>query len=120
MASDKASWRGHFQSSRNTWPHYLSRLLDECDVIFHTERPVDVNVVLVQLQQEHDQDEERVTHQEDEHRLVAQLRQLLRDPFLKHEINHQIVSCPVTSTSGIATIVRVISNAVTFNTRDDP
>ena len=63
---------------------YLASLLDQGDVILDAEWPVHVDVVLVQLQQEHDEDEERVTHQEDEDRLVPELSQFLGYPFLKH------------------------------------
>ena len=52
---------------------HLSCLLDQGDVVLDTERPVDVQIVLVQLQQEHDQAVEGVAHEEDEHRLVPQL-----------------------------------------------
>ena len=62
---------------------HLSSLLDQRDVVLDAERPVDVQVVLVQLQQEHDQAVERVTHEEDEHRLVAQLGQVVSDAGLR-------------------------------------
>lgn len=53
------------------------------NICFDAEWPLDVDVVLVQLQQEHDQHEESVYHEERKHRRVPQLFQIRRDSGLR-------------------------------------
>lgn len=56
--------------------NYLLGGLVVGDVRPHSEGPLHVDVVLVQLQQEHDQHEQCIDHEEREHRRVAQLLQI--------------------------------------------
>ena len=55
--------------------HWGSDLLifGVCDVLLHAKRPVDVQRVLVQGEHEHDEDEQRVKHGEEEDHFVPQL-----------------------------------------------
>lgn len=62
---------------------YLLRRFVVGDVRSHAQRPFDVDVVLVQLQQEHNQHKQRVDHEERKHRRIAQFFEFGRDTCLK-------------------------------------
>lgn len=44
-----------------------------------------MDLILIKLQQKHDQHKQRIEHEESEYRLIAQLDELARDPGLKEE-----------------------------------
>lgn len=61
----------------------LASLLDERDVRLDAQRPFHVQLVLVELQQEDNQHEERIEHNERKYGLVPQLNQIPGDSFLR-------------------------------------
>lgn len=74
--SEKQMWKRKTKKRISIVGHivnYLLRGFVVCDVCLHTQRPLDVQIVLVQLQKEHNQHEQSVHHEEGKHRRIAQL-----------------------------------------------
>lgn len=69
---------GWYRSIKNTI--YLRRLGDGRDVRFDAYRPVQMEFVLVELEQEHDEHEQGVDHEKREHRFVPEFYQVRSDP----------------------------------------
>lgn len=55
---------------------YLRGLFDKGDIRLDAERPDNVQLIFVQLQQEYDQNEQRIEHKKRKHALVPQLDQV--------------------------------------------
>lgn len=55
---------------------YLRGLFDEGDIRLDAKRPDNVQLIFVQLQQEYDQNEQRIEHKKREHALVPQFNQV--------------------------------------------
>ena len=70
----------------------LASLLDERDVRLDAKRPFHVQLVLVELQQEDNQHEQRIEHNEREYGLVPQLNQIPGNSFLRDATGQDVHS----------------------------
>lgn len=61
---------------------YLGGLLNVRNIGTYPERPLNMDLILIKLQQKHDQNKQSIEHQERENWLITQLYKLFSNPGL--------------------------------------